>query len=123
MGTNRSALGARGEDRAVRYLESLGYSIIERNYHCKYGEIDIVARDGSDLVLAEVKTRRGDSFGAPSEAVDIRKQKKLILAGQSYMIDRDLGEIDCRFDVIEVYFTNGQPVKIDLIKGAFSADY
>ena len=122
MGTDRAALGRRGEWRAVRHLESLGYEIIERNYRCRHGEIDIVAREAGDLVFVEVKTRRSKSFGCPSESVDSRKQRKLISSGRQYLIERDLGEIDCRFDVAEVYFLDGQPVKVEVIKGAFSAD-
>ena len=121
MGTNRIVLGDRGEGRAVRHLESLGYEIIERNYRCRYGEIDIVARESGDLVFVEVKTRRGNDFGYPSEAVDHRKQAKLIRTGQNYLIKKNLGEIDCRFDIVEVYYLDGQPVRVEVIKGAFSA--
>ncbi len=123
MGTDRAKLGALGEERAVRHIESLGYVTIERNYRCPYGEIDIVARDGGDLVFVEVKTRRSTSFGFPSEAVDSRKQQKLILSAQSYLEARELGEISCRFDVAEVYVQNGAPVRVEIIKGAFSSDY
>ena len=122
MGTRRAALGARGEERAAQHLESLGYEIVERNYRCRHGEIDIIAREKGDLVFVEVKTRRNNSFGYPSEAVDSRKRNKLALSGEQYLIDRDLGEIDCRFDVAEVYFIDGRPVSVDILTGAFSAD-
>jgi putative endonuclease len=103
-------------------LESLGYEIIERNYRCRGGEIDIVAREGGDLVFVEVKPRRSLDFGSGSEAVDARKQQKLILAAQTYLIERDLGEIDARFDIAEVYFIDGSPATIELTKGAFAAE-
>ena len=122
MRTSASALGARGEERAAKHLESLGYTIVERNYRCRHGEIDIIARENGDLVFVEVKSRRNTSFGYPSEAVDSRKQRKLALSGEQYLIDRDLGEIDCRFDIAEVYFINGSPVKVEVVRGAFSAD-
>lgn len=122
MKTNKTLLGDQGEDRTVRFLETAGYEIVERNYRCRGGEIDIVARERDDLVFVEVKSRRNTISGYPSEAVDPRKQRKLITAGRQYLIDRDLGEISCRFDIAEVYFTAGEPVKIELIKGAFADD-
>lgn len=122
MGTQRAALGRRGEGRAVRYLESLGYEIVERNYRCRHGEIDVIARDGGDLAFVEVKTRRTDEDGCPSAAVDLRKRRRIVLSAWNYLQEKDLGEIDCRFDVAEVYFVDGRRVRVDLIKGAFSAD-
>lgn len=122
MGTQRSALGQHGEDRAVRYLESKGYTIIERNYHCRHGEIDIIAHDGGDLVFVEVKTRRSDTDSAASEAVGVRKRSRIVHTAINYLSERRLGEIDCRFDVAEVYFVNGRPVTVEIIKGAFSAE-
>lgn len=121
MGTDKAALGNKGEQLAAERLESLGYSIVERNYRSKHGEVDIIARDAEDLVFVEVKSRRSNSCGYPSEAVDSRKQTKLIRTAQRYLIERELGEIDSRFDVVEVYFTNGKPIQIEVIKGAFSA--
>lgn len=121
MGSVRTALGNRGEERAVRHLQSLGYEIVERNYRCKSGEIDIVARDGGDLVFVEVKSRRSIRAGYPSEAVDSRKQRKMVLAAESYIAERDLGDADCRFDIVEVYFTVGSPVRLEVIKHAFWA--
>ena len=123
MGTDRAALGARGERLAAQHLESLGYKVVERNYRCPYGEIDIVASEGGDLVFVEVKTRRNQSFGCPSEGVDFRKQQKLVLSGEHYLMEREIGEVNCRFDVAEVYFLDGRPVTIEIIKGAFSADW
>lgn len=122
MGTPRSALGQHGEDRAVRFLESRGYEIIERNYHCRGGEIDIIARDAGDLVFVEVKTRRSDTDSSASEAVDSRKRGKIVRSALNYLTERKLGEIGCRFDIAEVYFVNGRPVTVEVIKGAFSAE-
>ena len=105
MGTERSELGRLGEDKATEYLRNLGYEIIARNYRCKSGEIDIIARDIGCLVFTEVKSRRNTLFSAPSEAVDIRKQRKIINS--------------CRFDVVEVYFNDGKPIRVSHIPGAF----
>jgi putative endonuclease len=117
--TDKATLGARGEQLTAEHLLSIGYTIVERNYRCSFGEIDIVARDGDALVFVEVKTRRGVAFGYPSEAVDARKQRKLIASAYQYLVERDLGEIDCRFDVAEVYFERNRPVRVELIQGAF----
>jgi len=70
-------LGRAGEDRAARHLESLGYSIVDRNWRCRAGEIDIVATIGRDLVVVEVKTRSGSGFGHPLEAIDGAKKARL----------------------------------------------
>lgn len=123
MGTDRAALGTRGERRASDYLVSIGYRIVECNFRCKAGEIDIIAQDAGDLVFIEVKSRRSNAFGYPSESVDKRKQQKLINSAQQYLIERDLGEIACRFDIVEVYFNDGKTVRIEVIKGAFGAGY
>ncbi|MET0673532.1 MAG: YraN family protein [Microbacterium pygmaeum] len=73
----KDVLGKAGEDRAARHLESSGYLILERNWRVHAGEIDIIAVDGSSLVIVEVKTRAGDGFGHPFEAVDARKRSRL----------------------------------------------
>jgi len=119
MGTERSALGRLGEDKATEFLAGLGYEIITRNYRCKSGEIDIIARDIDCYVFAEVKSRRNTLFSAPSEAVDIRKQRKIINSCRQYLIDNGMDEVSCRFDVVEVYFNNGKPVRVSHLPGAF----
>lgn len=74
---DKDELGRAGEDRAAAYLYELGWTLIERNWRCSAGEIDVVAEDGRDLVIVEVKTRRGEGFGHPFEAVDARKKGRL----------------------------------------------
>jgi len=115
----RIALGRAGEERAVKHLTSLGYEVIERNYRCHHGEIDIVARDGSTLVFIEVKTRRSREFGSGSEAVGNPKRKKIIQCAQEYIVLRNCEDVDARYDVVEVYFQDGQPVTVEVVKGAF----
>ncbi|WP_341957313.1 YraN family protein [Microbacterium sp. LWH13-1.2] len=73
----KDELGRAGEEQAVRYLRTLGYEILDRNWRCTQGEIDIVASHGSHLAVVEVKTRRSDSYGHPFEAVDARKLRRL----------------------------------------------
>jgi putative endonuclease len=73
----KDVLGRAGEERAARYLESCGYVLLDRNWRIADGEIDLVAADGSSLVIVEVKTRRDVAFGHPFEAVDRRKQSRL----------------------------------------------
>jgi putative endonuclease len=119
VATDRAALGSKGEQRAADHLSALGWEILDRNYRCKSGEIDIIARDGGDIVFVEVKTRRTTAFGSPSDAVDRRKQGKIVKSAQHYLTERNLGEVDSRFDVVEIYFTNGQPIRVELIKSAF----
>ncbi|MDV2475885.1 YraN family protein [Rhodococcus zopfii] len=87
MGRNQQ-LGALGEDLAAEFLESIGMTVLERNWRCRYGELDLIARDGAVLVFVEVKTRTGLGYGSPAEAVTqakadrIRRLAGLWLAGQ-----------------------------------------
>ena len=74
---DKDVLGRAGEDRAARYLADAGYRLIERNWRCAQGELDIVAVRGVEVVIVEVKTRRGDGFGHPLEAIDARKRARL----------------------------------------------
>lgn len=100
---NTRKTGQKYEEQAVAYLTDRGYVIVERNYKCPYGEIDIIARDGEYLVFLEVKYRRSDAWGSPGEAVDGRKQRRISRAALCFYgkngYERD---IPCRFDVIGV---------------------
>lgn len=121
MATEKSALGHLGEDRATEYLKSIGYEILDRNYRCKSGEIDIIAKDAQSncLVFAEVKSRRNNAYSAPSEAVNPSKQRKIIESCKQYLSANCPDEVNCRFDVMEVYYSNNQPVRVVHIIGAF----
>ncbi|MBR5997800.1 MAG: YraN family protein, partial [Deltaproteobacteria bacterium] len=81
----RQALGRWGEDLAAAYLQQRGMVILERNFRGKRGEVDIIARDGGDLVFVEVKTRRSDTFGTPQEAVNRRKQMQILHVAEIYL--------------------------------------
>lgn len=100
---DRIALGRWGEDVAVRHLEAQGYEVLARNWRCRYGEIDVVARHGDALVFVEVKTRSGVGFGAPAEAVTPRKVARLrLLAGQWLVAEKPRGWDSLRLDVVSV---------------------
>lgn len=103
MKKNKRETGRYYESVAVRFLEQQGYRIKERNYRCRFGEIDIIAAEDTCLCFIEVKYRSGVSFGYPSEAVDERKQQKIRLTAGYYQMQHGLGEDAlCRFDVVEI---------------------
>lgn len=101
------SLGSRGEKAAARYLKRQGYRIVDRGCRLKVGEIDLVALDGETVVLVEVKTRRSNHRGMPSEAVDPVKQRRLTRAGLVYLKSRNLLEQRARFDVVAVIWPDG----------------
>ena len=117
---DNKSLGSRGEEAAALYLKHHGYKILERNFRVPAGEIDIVAEQGDTLVFAEVKTRRSDRCGRPAQAVDYRKQQKIIMIAKWYLRQRHMEECPCRFDVLEVY-ARGETCRIRHLAGAFEA--
>lgn len=118
--SNNKLLGAFGEDMACSYLESKGYKIIERNFSCRVGEVDIIGIDGDTIAFIEVKSRTGVSYGNPSEAVSRTKQGRIVKTALFFMTKHRLFDYMCRFDVIEV-LTDGtkENININLIKNAF----
>lgn len=101
---NKRKTGADYEDIAVGYLEKKGYRILERNYRCRYGEIDVIAFKDGVLVVAEVKYRSNDRCGEPAEAVDVRKQRRICRVTMDYLMrHKYFCEKPCRFDVISIY--------------------
>ena len=118
----RQGLGRTGERLAAERLQQSGYVILERNFRCRYGEMDLVAEHGSDLVFIEVKTRRGRSHGLPEEAVNLRKQQKIIQVGQYYLFitNADLAR-SWRVDVVAVQLNvAGQLEEIRIYQHAFT---
>ena len=93
-------IGKRGENAAVRYLEKMGYEILERNWKCQFGEADVIARDGQTLVFVEVKTRTGISKGFPSESVNAKKRRRYEKIAAWYLKEYDEVDIPVRFDVV-----------------------
>lgn len=115
------ALGARGETLAEQHLRRLGYRILERNYRCRYGEIDLVAEQGGSLVFIEVKTRSSESFGHPAEAVDAHKRGQLTRAAHHYLKTTGAAERCCRFDVVAVLIGREVP-HLEVLRDAFEAE-
>lgn len=99
---NTHVVGEQGEDFAVKYLKKKKYKVIERNFSCKFGEIDIVATDGDFVVFVEVKSRADESFGKPREAVNWRKQQTIVKCANYWLYKNDQFGAPVRFDVIEV---------------------
>ena len=111
--------GLHGEDIAVSFLETQGYSIVARNYRQRFGEIDIVAQDGETLVFVEVKTRRSDRFGSPFEAIDTRKQIKISRMAQDYISRNNLEDCSARFDVVAIRLKQDSAPEVQHICDAF----
>jgi len=114
-----TTLGRRGEDLAIGHLKALGYRILARNYRNRYGEIDIIARDGRAICFIEVKTRADDTHGSGLEAISKYKIAKISRAAAGYLRDRDLWDSEARFDVVAVQLAEGQPGEIEVLKDAF----
>ena len=97
---NKRELGARYEIRTADYLQHQGYTILERNFHCHLGEIDLIARRGRTIAFVEVKYRAGRDYGFPEEAVDFRKQRRIMRVAQYYILTHPwASELDGRYDV------------------------
>ncbi|MHB8092544.1 MAG: YraN family protein [Syntrophales bacterium] len=114
----RLGVGKRGEELAAVYLAKVGYRIIERNYRCIFGEIDIVAEEGGSIVFIEVKSRRSIAYGDPQLAVGARKQKKISMVALNYIEEKHQHSRNARFDVVAVKILPAGTT-IELIKNAF----
>ena len=112
------ARGHAGELLAEKYLEDLGYTIIERNYRFGKGEIDLIARDGEVLVFCEVKARHSDEFGPPEYALTPGKQQQIRKIAAGYLFEHEIAQHACRFDVVAIRFSGGEP-EINYIRNAF----
>jgi putative endonuclease len=99
---DKDVLGRRGEDEAFRHLNDHGYTVIDRNWRCPEGEVDLVAIDGDDLVFVEVKTRTSTRFGTPLEAIGARKFTRMQLVAFAWCSAHRASSARVRFDVVEV---------------------
>ncbi len=99
---NTSERGRAGEQLAADYLAGKGYQIVDRNYHCRWGELDLVAKKDGLIVFVEVKLRRDDRFSSAIEAVTYQKQRKLRAAASMWLAEKSC-DLPARFDVVEVY--------------------
>lgn len=107
--------GAEAEARAAVFLEGQGLEIIERNYRCKVGEIDVIARSGATLVFVEVRSRASDAFGGAAGSITMAKRRKLLSAARHYLTRHRIN-CACRFDVV---LLTGATPRIEWIKNAF----
>ena len=108
--------GSAAERLAASYLIQQGLVVSQRNYRCRYGEIDIIARDGATLVFVEVRQRASESFGGAAESITAAKRARLVAAARHYLA-RLRSIPACRFDAVLV---RGQPPRVDWIRNAFS---
>lgn len=111
------AVGRYGEDVAVRHLTEAGLVIVERNWRCPLGEIDIVARDGATLVVCEVKTRRGTGYGLPAEAVTPVKAARLRRLAVAWLRAREVHPGAVRIDVVSVLRPLRGPARVEHLRG------
>ena len=113
-------LGAAGEALAARWYEAAGYAVVDRNWRCRDGELDLVAAASGVVVFCEVKTRRGDRFGAPFEAVTVTKQRRLRGLAARWLAEHPTARAaHVRFDVASILVVAAAPAKVDVIEGAF----
>ena len=115
----KDAVGAYGERVAVRYLEDAGYTVLDRNWRSRRGEVDVVAVRGGVVVFVEVKCRRSLAFGAPSLAVTPRKAARLRLVALDWLSSRGLGDPAVRFDVVSVMRPRSGAAEVEHVPGAF----
>lgn len=115
----RRVLGQLGEELAARHLQRMGYEILERNYRCPSGEMDIIARDQGRMAFVEVRARRSMAFGTPEESVTPRKQTRLALVARCYLQEKGYADVEWGIDVVAVQFTSrGAVQRIELIRNA-----
>ena len=115
----RRALGSAGEDLAAAWYEARGYEVLERNWRCREGEIDLVLGGPEVIVFCEVKTRRGDAFGAPVEAVTATKQRRVRMLATRWLDANPHRAASLRFDVVSVRARRGHAPEVEVIEAAF----
>ena len=113
----RSTLGAYGEALAARHLTEQGMVLLDRNWRCELGEIDLVLRDGRILVVCEVKTRSSLAFGAPLEAVTEQKAARLRRLAARWLADHEIRPDEVRIDLVGVLVPPSGPVEVDHVRG------
>lgn len=121
-GTGQAGVGAAAEAAAERYLQARGLRTIERNFHCRGGEVDLVCRDGETLVFVEVRLRRRNDFGGAAASITQRKQQRIVLAARHWLAQAGsrAANAPCRFDV--VLMSGLDEACTEWIQGAFDAD-
>lgn len=117
----RRSKGKAAEQAAADYLHQRGLTLLESNFHCRQGELDLIMEDGSTLVFVEVRSRQAGALVSAAESVNWRKQQRLIMAARFYMHRYRCHERLCRFDVVCVSTGASGPGKFHWIKDAFDA--
>lgn len=115
----RERVGRVGESLATRFLQDRGYRIVDRNFRCSEGEIDIVAEQGGCLVFVEVRTRRSTGYGYPEESISYRKKRRLQAAAIRYLQSAGRTYKMYRFDVVSIVWENDRPVHLIHYENAF----
>ena len=117
--SGRKSAGDRGEAEVARYLRKEGYILLASQWHCRFGELDLVARDKRGTVcFVEVKLRSAGAIAMPREFVDARKQERLRTAAAAYLSTHDM-DAPARFDVAEVYAENDGTLRVEYLENAF----
>lgn len=117
MSERARARGVEAESQAAHFLEAQGLAIVARNYRTRFGEIDLIARDGATLVFVEVRARRSAAYGGAMASIDVAKQRRIVSAARHYL-GRTGAEPACRFDVLAWEGGSANPA---WIRGAFEA--
>lgn len=121
--THQKRLGEWGEAEARRYLETMGYFFVDRNYRALEGEIDLVMRDGDIVVFVEVKTRISNTFGAPEESVSKVKRQRLQRAAWAFLQEHEILDAPWRIDVIAIEASTNRTIqRLDHYPGAFDIE-
>ena len=119
MSTGRVKVGRLGEKLAGRFLRELGYQILTTNYRCRQGEVDIVARDGEEVVFVEVRTRRSQGFGTPQESLTRPKMRRLVATCQDYLQGYGGADTNWRIDLVSIRLNHGNRLEdIDHLRHA-----
>lgn len=119
---NENNAGLAAEKLAATFLTNHGLKLLTQNYHCRFGEIDLIMQDAKTLVFIEVKLRSSSHFGGASASITPQKQQKLILAAQHYLQTQKIGDVSCRFDAILMHskiLKNTDLQQIEWIRNAF----
>ena len=119
MSDHRQSLGKRGEAYAADYLTAHGSAILDRNWHCPLGELDLVTERDGQLIFVEVRTRQTDRLGTPEESITPAKRAKLIAAAQTYLDEHDQADRDWRIDVVAIEVgSRGEVTRCTVIENA-----
>ena len=122
MGHGRQTFGKKSEALAAAHLVKNGYQILELNYRTRFGEIDIIARDGESLVFVEVKARKSPFYGNPKWALTPKKKRHISMTALYYLKATDQSKAKARFDVVAIWASPAQP-GIEIVKNAFELAY